>query len=283
VIRRLAVVGVGLLGGSVARAARARGLAREIAGVGRDAGRLGPAVADGTLDHATTDLAGGLRGADLVVLAAPVGAIERLLPAVWQAAGDDAVITDVGSTKAAIVAAARRLAAGRPLAFVGSHPMAGSHRSGYAAARADLFHGAVVVVTPTESSAPAAVKTVTAFWEGTGAARVVTLDPEAHDRAVAAVSHLPHLAAFALVDAVARFDPSALDIAGRGFRDTTRVAAADPEVWEEIFLANRDALREALGAYRDSLAALERMVAAGDAAALRETLARTRARRETLP
>lgn len=282
-IQRLAVVGVGLLGGSVAQAARAHGLAREIVGIGRDARRLEPALRDGALDRATTDLTAGVAGADFVVLAAPVAAIERLLGAVWPAAAADALVTDVGSTKGGIVRTAQRLAAGRPLQFVGSHPMAGSERSGYGVARADLFRGATVIVTPSETSAPAAVKGVTAFWEGLGAGRVVTLDPDAHDRAVAAISHLPHLVACALVDGVARLDPAAFDVAARGFRDTTRIAASDPEVWEEIFLANRQALGTSIREFLRALAELAKLIDAGDVAGLRAVLARIKAQREALP
>jgi 3-phosphoshikimate 1-carboxyvinyltransferase len=283
VIQRLAVVGVGLLGGSVAKAARAQGLAREIVGIGRDGRRLEPALRDGVLDRATTDLTAGVAGADFVVLAAPVASIERLLGEVWRAALADALLTDVGSTKGGIVRAAQRLAAGRPLHFVGSHPMAGSELSGYGMARADLFRGATVIVTPSESSAPAAVKGVTSFWEGLGAGRVLTLDPDAHDRAVAAISHLPHLVACALVDGVARFDPAAFEVAARGFRDTTRIAASDPEVWEEIFLANRDALGTTIREFLRALAELSKLIDAGDAAGLRAALARIKAQREALP
>ena len=281
-IQRLAVVGIGLLGGSVAKAARQYGLAREIVGVGRDAARLAPALAEGTLDRATTDVAAGASGADLVVLAAPVGAIERLLEAVWRAAPDDALVTDVGSTKRGIVSAAQRLGAARALQFVGSHPMAGSEQSGYAAARADLFRGATVIVTPTEASEPRSVKAVTGLWEALGAGRVLTLDADTHDRAVAAVSHVPHLVACALVDAVTRLDPAALDVAARGFKDTTRIAAASPEVWGEIFLANRAALGAATREFLRALAELAKLVEAGDAAALHAALARIKARREAL-
>jgi prephenate dehydrogenase len=282
VIRRLTIVGVGLLGGSVAKAARARGIATEIVGVGRDASRLEAARRDGTLDRVTTDLAVGVRDADVVVLAAPVLAILTLLDAVARVSGRETIVTDVGSTKAAIVAAAGRLARVCPLRFVGSHPMAGSEQSGYAHARVDLFHGATVIVTPTETSEATDVKTITALWEAVGAGRVVTLDPEAHDRAVAAISHLPHLAAFALVDAVERFEPNAFDVAARGFRDTTRVAAADPVMWEEIFLANRVALAAGLQVFREALDDLARLIAAGDGAALRASIARIKARREAL-
>jgi prephenate dehydrogenase len=283
VIRRLTIVGVGLLGGSVAKAAREHALAAEIVGVGRDAGRLEAARRDGVLDHVTTDLAAGVHDADIVVLAAPVGVITTHLREVAAIGGPETIVTDVGSTKAAIVRTAEGLGRTRPLRFVGSHPMAGSDRSGYGHARADLFRGATVVVTPTESSEPAAVKTISAFWEALGAGRVVTLDPDAHDRSVAAISHLPHLAAMALVDAVDRFEPSAFDLAARGFRDTTRIAASDPIVWEEIFVANREALGRSLVAFREALAELERLTAAGDSAGLRSAIARIKARREALP
>ena len=156
-IRRLAIVGVGLLGGSVAKAARAHGLGAEIVGIGRDAGRLQAARRDGALDHVTTDLAEGLRDADLVVLASPVGVIVTLLDEVAHAGGPETIVTDVGSTKAAIVRAAERLGRTRPLRFVGSHPMAGSEKTGPAAATAELFHDAVCVVTPTARSNPKAV------------------------------------------------------------------------------------------------------------------------------
>jgi len=213
------------------------------------------------------------------VLAAPVQTLERLLPAVWAAAAPDAVITDVGSTKATIVEAAERLGAGRPLAFVGSHPMAGSEQSGYGVARADLFTGATVIVTPTESTEPRAAKGVTVFWESLGA-HVAVLDPRTHDRVVAAISHLPHLVAYALVEAAARAEPSALDFAARGFKDTTRIAASDPDVWREIFLDNRPALRQSLAAFRAALDEVERLVEAGDAARLQAWLAAAKARRE---
>jgi prephenate dehydrogenase len=282
VIQRLAIVGLGLLGGSVAKAARARGLAAEIVGVGRDVTRLEAARRDGTVDRVTADLAAGVRDADVVVLGAPVLAILTLLETMARVVPPETIVTDVGSTKAEIVATAVRLGRARPFRFVGSHPMAGSEQSGYAHARVDLFEGATVIVTPTEATEAGAVKTVAALWEGVGAGRVLTLDPESHDRAVAAISHLPHLVAFALVDAVERFEPGAFDVAARGFRDTTRIAAADPTMWEEIFLANRDALAAGLEAYRASLDALARLVAAGDGEGLRAAIGRIKARREAL-
>jgi prephenate dehydrogenase len=281
VIQRLAIVGVGLLGGSVAKAARSGPLAREIVGVSRDPARLGAALRDGVLDRATANLDAGVRDADVVLLAVPVLAIAALLPRVWRAAADGSIVTDVGSTKAAIVRRADELSEERTLAFVGSHPMAGSEQSGYGAARADLFRAATVIVTPTDRTEPHAVKAVTGFWEAMGA-RVSTLDPETHDAAVAAISHLPHLLAYALVDGVARFEPAALELAARGFKDTTRIAASDPDVWAEIFQANRASLAASLEAFRRALAELEGTITRGSAAELRAALARIKATREAI-
>ena len=281
-IRRLAVVGLGLLGGSVAKAVRERGLVREVVAVGRRLESLAVARSAGIVDRATTDLGDGLAGADFVLLATPVATVEGLMPDVWRAAADGAVITDVGSTKSAIVRGAERLAADRPLAFVGSHPMAGSELSGYGAARADLFDGALVIVTPTERTDPLALKRVSAFWEALGG-RVGVMDPDEHDRAVAAVSHLPHIVAFALVEAVARLNPTFFDVAAHGFKDTTRVAASDARVWREIFQSNRPALREALEAFRVSLDDLEKLVAEDDGERLElklEEIRRLRSRLE---
>jgi prephenate dehydrogenase len=283
VIDRLTIVGVGLLGGSLAKAARTAKLAREIVGVGRDLGRLGPALRDGVLDRATTSVAEGVAEADRIVLAAPVLTNEALLGDVWQAAPRGAVLTDVGSTKQGIVGAAERLAAQRgDVSFVGSHPMAGSEKSGYAVARVDLFQGATVVVTPTETTDAAVAKGVGEFWAAVGA-RVVMLDPVTHDRAVAAISHLPHVAAWALVDAVARFEPDAFAIAARGFKDTTRIAASDPDVWREILLDNRDAVRASLSAFRAALDHVESLIASPDPTDLTTYLARMKSTRERLP
>ena len=280
-IGRLVVVGVGLLGGSVALAARASGVAREIVGVGRDRQRLEGPLRAGLVDRIATDVAAGVDGADCVVLAATVLANERLLESIWARVPAGALLTDVGSTKRRIVTAAERLAAGRPLAFLGSHPMAGSEKSGWQVARADLFRGATVIVTPTDATEPRAIKGVSALWEALGA-RVSALDPETHDRTVAAISHLPHVAAWALVDAVGRFEPGALAFAARGFKDTTRIAASDPSMWRDVLLDNAPAVRASLGAFRAALDELERRLAAGDAAGIEALLARLKTTREGL-
>lgn len=265
----------------MAKAARAGGLAREIVAVGRRRGSLDDALRDGTVDRITLDVGEGVADADFCLLATPVATLTELLPAVWRAAAGDVTITDVGSTKAGIVRAADALARERPLAFVGSHPMAGSEQSGYGASRVDLFRGATVVVTPTERTPAGAVKRVSEFWDALGG-RVTTLDPAEHDRAVAAISHVPHLVADALVDAVVRLDPAFLDLAARGFKDTTRIAAADPKVWREIFQENRLALGQALAAFRHALDDLQQLIDGGDAARIEAELGRIRAVRDAL-
>jgi len=279
VIRRLTLLGLGLLGGSVAKAARAEGLAREIVAVGRRRENLEPALRDGAVDRITTDVAEGVADSDFCILATPVATLASLLRDAWHAAPDDVVLTDVGSTKAAIVKTADDLGRVRPLAFIGAHPMAGSEKSGYAVSRPDLFKGALVILTPTDSSVPSALERVREFWRALGA-RVMILDPVAHDRAVAAISHLPHLVADALVDAVLRMNPRFLDIAAGGFKDTTRIAASNARVWREIFQENRAALGEALGAFRQALDDLDTLIATGDATAIELELDRIKRARE---
>jgi len=281
VIGRLSIVGLGLLGGSVAKAARAASLAQEIVGVGRNPKSLEPVLRARAVDRITTDLSEGVSGADMIVLATPVATLEGQLPAVWQAASSYALLTDVGSTKAGIVKAAEALGDSRPLSFVGSHPMAGSNLSGFSVARADLFSGATVILTPTDRTPSEAVKRVTEFWEAMGG-RVTVMDPATHDRAVAAISHLPHLVVDALVAAVVDMDPRFLDVAARGFKDTTRIAASDPAVWREIFQQNREALGEALAAFRGALGRLEGILAAGDDAAIESALEAIRKTRAEL-
>ncbi len=280
-IGRLSIVGLGLLGGSVAKAARAASLAQEIVGVGRNPKSLEPALRERAVDRITTDLAEGVRGADMIVLATPVATLERQLPAVWEAASSHALLTDVGSTKAGIVRAAEALGASRPLGFVGSHPMAGSNLSGFSVARADLFSGATVILTPTDRTPSEPIKRVTEFWEAMGG-RVIVMEPATHDRAVAAISHLPHLVVDALVAAVVDMDPRFLDVAAHGFKDTTRIAASDPAVWREIFQQNREALAEAIAAFRGALGRLEGILAAGDDAAIESALEAIRKTRAEL-
>lgn len=278
-LSRLCVVGLGLLGGSVVRGARARGMVGEIVAVGRTPATLARARAESVIDVGTPDLAAGVRGADLVVLCTPVGALPGLVRAAWPHLGPGAVLTDVGSVKGVVVTTADACEPRDGAAFVGGHPMAGSEQSGFDAADPDLFEGQLTLLTPTARTPDSAVTRVTAFWERLGS-HVRQLPPEAHDRDVAAVSHLVHLAAYGLV---ASAGDEALELAGPGFADTTRVAASPEALWTDIFRENRPALLTALERYRAVLSGWEVFIREGRWEALEAALARARAARDKLP
>lgn len=277
-LSRLCVVGLGLLGGSIARAARGRGVAHEITGVSRNVAALAQARAAGVVDTVGRDLVEGVRGAELVVLCAPVGILPALVQAAWRHLEPGAVLTDVGSVKGPVVTAADACHPRADVAFVGGHPMAGSERSGFSASRADLFNGCLTLLTPTAQTPDAALIRVTRFWEALGSL-VRLLPVDAHDRAVGLVSHLPHLAAAALV-AIA--DDGAIDVAGRGFSDTTRIAASAEALWADIFRGNRELLLQALGRYKRTLTRWETLIRAGDWSRLEAELGRARAAREKM-
>jgi prephenate dehydrogenase len=279
---RVTIVGLGLIGGSLAKALKGRDLCREVVGVGKRRAPLEAALDEGAIDRWETDPIAGVRGADLVILATPLGVLTSLMEALWPHVEADAVLTDVGSVKAPLVGLADRLAAGRPLRFVGGHPMAGSERRGFAAARADLFEGALTLLTPSGMTSPDAVKRARVLWEGVGS-RVVELSPDEHDRIVAAVSHLPHLVAYALVAAVASLDARILTYAAGGFRDTTRIAASSGALWREVFELNRGPLLDMLTRYRKELDRLEGYVQRGAWDALETALEAIRRQREGLP
>jgi prephenate dehydrogenase len=275
----LVVVGLGLIGGSVARGARRRSLAARITGVDRDASALGYARREGFIDADAT-LAAAVADADLVVLATPVGGLTTLAAELAPALSPRAVVTDVGSVKLAVV---DRISAAIPR-FVGGHPMAGGERSGAQASSPDLFEGATCFVTPTGETDPAALETVERLWKELGAT-VVRMDAKTHDEVVAAVSHLPHMAAYALVNTVASAvagHGNALAYAAGGFRDMTRIAASSPEMWRDICLMNRGPLVDMLGRYVDAAARLRDLIGRGDGPALLDEFARAQAVRERL-
>jgi prephenate dehydrogenase len=275
---RLTVVAPGLIGGSVARGVRARRLAAEVVVVARREEVLRDVLAADGADWTTTDLALGVRGAELVVLCAPVGALPSLVRAAWPHLGPGAVLTDVGSVKRGVVAAARACPPRAGAAFVGGHPMAGSERAGFGASDPDLFEGRLTLLTPEPDTPEAAVSAVTSLWEGLGS-HVRCLPAEAHDRGVAQISHLPHLAAYALVAAA---DAEALPLAGRGFTDTTRIAGSAEALWADIFRENRGPLLRALVQYEAVLARWHELVEREEWAALEEELGRARELREKL-
>jgi len=268
---RIAVVGMGLLGGSVASAARSRGLARPVVGVSRGRDTAAAAQAAGLVDEGTAELAAGVAGADLVVLCTPVFAMAETLGRAAKHLAPGAIVTDVGSVKGRLVETLPGLLP-PGVHYVGAHPMAGSHETGLRHARADLFEGAACVLTPTATTAPAALARVRAFWAALGA-RLFERDPAQHDAEVAWVSHLPHAVAFAYAASLAGAPPAAFALKGAGFRDFTRIAASDPELWADILATNAKALAGPLAAAAGALAALARAIEAGDVEAVHRTLA----------
>ena len=278
IVDTLALIGTGLIGGSFSLALKQAGAVREVLGVGRNPARLTVARELGLIDRAVDWAEAGR--ADCILLALPVGETGAVLQKLTPHLKTGAIVTDAGSTKLNVVAAARA-ALGKHFAdFVPGHPIAGSEQSGPGAARADLYQGRKVVLTPQADTRADALATVTALWEAAGA-QVETLDAELHDHVFAAVSHLPHLAAFALVDELAqRADGDTFfRFAASGFRDFTRIAGSSPEMWRDIALANRAAVLTELDAYIVALQALRSAVSAEDAAALLAIFSRARAAR----
>ncbi len=275
IVDKLAIVGTGLIGGSFALALKQAGAVREVLGVGRNPARLTVARELGLIDRAVDWVEAGR--ADCILLAMPVGETEAVLKNLAPHLKAGAIVTDAGSTKADVVEAARAALGTRFADFVPGHPIAGSEQSGPGAARADLYRGKRVVLTPQDETRADAVATVRALWEAAGA-QVETLGAAQHDRIFAAVSHLPHLAAFALVDDLAqRADGDTFfRFAASGFRDFTRIAGSSPEMWRDIALANREAVLAELDAYLASLQALRSAVSAEDAEALLAIFSRAR-------
>ncbi|MEE9607210.1 MAG: prephenate dehydrogenase [Myxococcota bacterium] len=268
---RIAVIGLGLLGGSVGLASRQRGLAECVAGASRRRDTLEAALRSGAVDEAG-DLHDVVRGADLVVLATPIGAMAEVVRRAAPALRADALLTDVGSVKAPLAETLPGLLP-RGVCYVGSHPMAGSHRRGLEHARADLFEGAPCVVS--EHPDRGARQRVCEFWRALGA-RVVVREPVLHDAEVAWMSHVPHLLSVAFAGALAGAPPGSGEVAGAGFRDFTRIAHSDPGLWGEILTANAKALAAPLQATREALAELTRAVEAGEAEAVARWIASAR-------
>ena len=274
---QVTIIGTGLIGGSLGLALKRAGLARHVLGVGHRQRTLDRAVACGAADETTLDPAEGVRGSDLVVLATAVGLFESLLRRAADHLADAAVVLDVGSTKAEVVRTGEALVPpGR--AFVGCHPIAGSEKRGIDYADADLFRGATCVVTPTDRTPADALHRVTETWEALGM-RVVRLAPDAHDRLLAEVSHLPHVAAAAIVQAVS---PEAEPLVGTGWADTTRIAGGDPGLWRDILLTNPEGIGRGLKRFRETLAALEEALADRDGQRIERLLAEAKERRDRI-
>jgi len=279
-LKTLAIIGVGLIGGSFALALKRAAAVTTVIGCDRDARALERAIALGVIDTAAESPAEAANAADLVFIAVPVRQIAAVLRDVAPALGPGSVVTDAGSTKAEVVRVAREALRERFARFVPGHPIAGREASGVEAAAADLFRGARVVLTPVSETAADAQDLVRACWEAAGG-RIANTAPEVHDQVFAAVSHLPHLLAFALVSEVAARDNAAdlFGFAAGGFRDFTRIAGSSPEMWRDIALQNRAALLAEIDRYGTRLAVFRELIDKGDGPALERLMREARGAR----
>jgi prephenate dehydrogenase len=276
-MKRLSILGVGLLGGSVGLAAKAAVKGVSVVGYGHRAATREEAVRRGAIDVAAGSAEEAVGGADLVFLCTPVGLFGDLLREIAPALRDGAIVTDVGSTKRTVVDLAEKILPPR-VRFVGCHPMAGSEKRGVRFATADLFQGAVCITTPTPRTDRAALEEVESFWRLLGM-DVTRLSPQEHDRRLADISHLPHAVAAALV---ALQDDATFPLAGQGFRDATRIAAGDPPMWRDILLDNRDNLRDSVKRFRQQLDELLSRLDGDDPDAARAWLERAANRRRAM-
>lgn len=279
--RRVAIVGLGLIGGSIARGLRANGYDGTLVGAVRRAADADRARALGIVDEAHADIATAVRGAGLVVVAVPVGAMAATFGALADAVDDTAVITDVGSTKLSVIADAR-VALGRHIGrFVPGHPIAGTEHSGLEAGFATLYEGRRVILTPTPETDAEALAAVEALWRSLGA-QISEMDAAHHDEVLAATSHLPHVLAFGLVDTLARMAERTeiFEYAAGGFADFTRIASSDPALWSDIVTANQDAVRSVLSRYIGDLETLRAAIDNGDRETLLACFGRAKAARD---
>lgn len=277
----VAIVGVGLIGGSIGLALRQRKLAKNVVGIGRRRSSLAKALKLGCATKTTTSIAAGVVQADLTVVCTPVELIPQHVAEVGRHCPEGALITDAGSTKEELVLRAETALVMRfngRLPFVGSHPLAGSEKTGPEAARADLLEGRVVVVTESEVSDHDAVDTIEEFWQSLGA-RVVRMSPAEHDAALARTSHLPHLVASALAAATPE---ELLPLTAGGWGDTTRVAAGDAELWRQILLANRAGTLKGLADFETVLKRFQAALESADGASLADLLAEGKRRRDAV-
>jgi prephenate dehydrogenase len=284
--KQVAIIGVGLIGGSLGLVLKHAHLADSIIGVGRRIDNLKTAVELGAIDRYVADAIEGVREADLVVLATPVDTYERHLKEWGHRLSTGAIVTDVGSVKGRLVEQAEGLLPDG-VRFVGAHPIAGREKTGAAAGSVTLFRGARCILTPTARTDRHAMEIIRDMWRAAGS-RVSTMDPFEHDRILGAVSHLPHVAAFSLINTLVEMgqgmtpELDLLSYAGGGLRDTTRIAASSPEMWRDIFLWNRDNLVTMIGQYEQRLEHLKRLISLGDGPGIEKELERARQAREQL-
>ncbi|WP_316364953.1 prephenate dehydrogenase [Candidatus Thiodiazotropha sp. CDECU1] len=270
-IEKLAIIGVGLIGGSVALALKEEGVVKEVVGCGRGEANLIKAQSLGIIDHYTHDVSVAVKGADMVLLAVPLGAMRDTLNAIHGHLAEHAVVTDAGSVKGSVVDDVKGVFGAVPGFFVPGHPIAGTERSGAEAAFAELYRNRRVILTPLEETDKQALQKVERLWQQCGA-EVVQMSVEHHDEVLAATSHLPHMLAYTLVDSLARMkeNDEIFSFAAGGFRDFTRIASSNPVMWRDICMANRSSLNKMLTRFADELHELAGLLQSGDETGLLE-------------
>lgn len=281
-INRLTIYGVGLIGGSLARALKASDACAEVVGYGRSVAPLQKALELGVIDRYETDPAAAVQGSDVLLLGVPVGAMEAVLRELKPHLAASTIITDVGSTKGSVVRAAEKVFGQLPPRFIPGHPIAGTEQSGVEASFAELFRQRRVILTPGEQSDSDALETIRWMWQQTGA-EVIDMSVTHHDEVLAATSHLPHMLAFTLVDTLARLEDhdDIFRFAAGGFRDFTRIASSNPQMWHDICLNNREALLKMVGRFTAELATLSAAIERGDGEAILQTFERAKAARDS--
>ena len=280
-IEQLTIVGLGLIGGSLALALKQAGMVSRVTAYARRQETIDEAIGLGVIDSGSTDMGLAVAGASVVVVATPVGVMAEMFELLRPHLTPQMVLTDVGSTKGSVVAAASQAFGQLPAGFVPGHPIAGTEENGVAAAFAELYQGRRVILTPLDSSSEPSVSTIRQMWQACGA-EVVEMGVEHHDEVLAATSHLPHMLAFALVDTLARMDESEeiFEFAAGGFRDFTRIASSNPAMWHDICLANRGALLAVLQRFSADLGELTRAIENGDSEHLLQTFRRAKGARD---
>jgi prephenate dehydrogenase len=281
VINRLCIVGVGLIGGSLARALKKAGAVAEVVGAGRDVAHLEKAKSLGVIDSFETDISQAVNGCDMVVLAVPLGAMQAVFEKIAPVMSDEMVITDVGSAKGSVVEAAKQAFKTVPETLVPGHPIAGTEKSGVEASFAELFENRRIILTPLVTSSSKAVSKVRSMWQACRA-EVTETSIEHHDEVLAATSHLPHMLAYSLVDTLAKMDEKKeiFDFAAGGFRDFTRIASSDPNMWHDICISNKDALVMMIKKFTDDLQQLTKAIETNDSAYIKETFSRAKKARD---
>lgn len=279
--QKLCIIGVGLIGGSLCRAVRAKGMYQEIIGCGRSVENLERAVELGIIDRFEQDVSKAVDGCSMVVVAVPLGAIRSVLEQMTGHLASGAVITDVGSAKQCVIEDAKSSLGDAYPNFVPGHPIAGTEKSGAEASFAELFRERRVILTPTSETNMEAIERVREMWESTGA-EITNMDPVHHDEVLAATSHLPHMLAYTLVDTLAAMSErdEIFQYAAGGFRDFTRIASSDPAMWRDICIANRDAIMKVLDQYQSDLATLSQTILNRDENALFELFSRAKQARD---